>query len=508
MQKKWKHSLAGVALLLALGGLPASAAVINVSAGAVDNIENQNCSIIEAFRSANNDESIDACEQGSGPDIIVLPDNSTFTIDTPYVTDGENALPVITTEITIEGNGSTIERDLTGDDNFRIIEIDNPTINEELIVTINDTTITGGSFISGGNLFGAGIFNNDGTLFINDSFIINNIAGDNGGGIHSDHSEIGRLVISGSTISGNESGYAGGGIFIKSGSMTINNTTISGNTASNFGGGLYSEDSDSRIMGSTINNNRALDSSFGGGGIYNNAEEGDAIMSISNSTISNNSASYGGGISNFANSDLTATLILIYSTITGNTATENGGGILNRNFNEPESSAVFSLTTSIISGNSATTSNEISNTPDNQSINLSYGSNVLGHSGTSDANGFTNFTPEINDINATSDGTNTQLTNILDTTLSDNGGPTLTHNLVTGSPAVNNGENNVAVCPALDQRGLLRPFPAGAICDIGAVEFNAIAPPAEFGMCFMDELCGDGVDNNGNGFIDDEETCI
>src|SRR5690606_23632283 len=50
--------------------------------------------------------------------------------------------------------------------------------------------------------------------------------------------------------------------------------------------------------------------------------------------------------------------------------------------------------------------------------------------------------------------------------LADNGGDTLTHALLSGSPATDTG--GAAVCPATDQRGA--PRPQGAGCDIGAYE--------------------------------------
>ena len=49
--------------------------------------------------------------------------------------------------------------------------------------------------------------------------------------------------------------------------------------------------------------------------------------------------------------------------------------------------------------------------------------------------------------------------------LADNGGPTLTHALLAGSPAIDAA--NTAVCPITDQRGVAR----DAACDIGAFEF-------------------------------------
>ena len=52
--------------------------------------------------------------------------------------------------------------------------------------------------------------------------------------------------------------------------------------------------------------------------------------------------------------------------------------------------------------------------------------------------------------------------------LADNGGPTLTHALLAGSPAIDAADS--AACPATDQRGVTRP--QGAACDVGAYEYE------------------------------------
>jgi hypothetical protein len=56
--------------------------------------------------------------------------------------------------------------------------------------------------------------------------------------------------------------------------------------------------------------------------------------------------------------------------------------------------------------------------------------------------------------------------------LRDNGGPTKTHELLSGSPAIDAASND-AGCPPTDQRGLARP--TGAACDIGAYEVGDFA---------------------------------
>ncbi len=66
--------------------------------------------------------------------------------------------------------------------------------------------------------------------------------------------------------------------------------------------------------------------------------------------------------------------------------------------------------------------------------------------------------------------------------LQNNGGPTQTHALLKGSPAIDAGSSTspFAPCPAVDQRGFLRPM--GMECDIGAYEageiiFSGAIPP-------------------------------
>ena len=63
-------------------------------------------------------------------------------------------------------------------------------------------------------------------------------------------------------------------------------------------------------------------------------------------------------------------------------------------------------------------------------------------------------------------------------TLEDNGGPTFTHALLEGSPAIDAGDDSI--CSDTDQRDFLRPLFAGA-CDIGAYEFGALPPHFPYG---------------------------
>ncbi|MEX0726234.1 MAG: right-handed parallel beta-helix repeat-containing protein, partial [Planctomycetaceae bacterium] len=190
-----------------------------------------------------------------------------------------------------------------------------------------------------------------------------------------------------------------------------------------------------------------------GGGIFNWY----GTLTVTNSTIIGNSTTNtgntGGGLSNYGTTTITN------STISGNAAT-NGGGIYN--------SGTVTVANTIISGNSAGTGAEFRNFGTfNADAN-----NLFGHSGLTNADAFTGFTPGASDITATSDGTDpTALAGILNTSLAFNGGPTRTHALVVGSPAINAGDNTHAFGLTSDQRGT--PFVrAFGTVDIGAYEMQ------------------------------------
>jgi Ca2+-binding RTX toxin-like protein len=165
------------------------------------------------------------------------------------------------------------------------------------------------------------------------------------------------------------------------------------------------------------------------------------MVTLTNTTLSGNSATYGGGVYNHAFSSGTSVVTLARSLLSGNTA--------------PKGAEVYNFTATI-------TANDY---------------NLLGYNGLTNAQAFVNFTPSGSDLTATSDGTTPKaLSAILNTTLANNGGPTKTHNLVAGSPAI---DVFFTACPATDQRGFLRPVDGNgdtiATCDIGAVEFGS--PP-------------------------------
>ena len=100
LQRQLRMPLAGVALMLALGQTPGLAATIPVNA---------NCTLVNAITAANTDSATGGCPAGNGADTIVLPAGSTQTLTSVNnSTYGPTGLPVISSVITIAGQGSTI----------------------------------------------------------------------------------------------------------------------------------------------------------------------------------------------------------------------------------------------------------------------------------------------------------------------------------------------------------------------------------------------------------------
>jgi hypothetical protein len=434
LQRKCKQSLAGIALLLALGQGPALAATINVNG--------TTCTLVNAITAANNNTATGGCTAGLGADTIVLPANSTQTLTTVNNTFAvATGLPVIRSDIIIAGNNSTITRAASAPE-FRILAVGDPGN-----LTLRRTTITGGSVTdvvgvafsgSGGGILHVG---SNTTLTLTTSTISGNFASNSGGGIaiNGDLSAS-KLVLTNSTVSGN-SAQDGGGIDISYTNASLDNSTISGNTASSGGGGVTNYRETVILTNSTISGNEAQD----GGGALN----GFGKMFFVNSTISGNRAnSKGGGVysSGLLTGGLRSDSVFNRTLIAGNTATV------------PDGVEVYQLSGGVVTANNFNLFGDRGSTT----------AQALGGSGVILFGG--------SDITATSNGTDpTNLEDILNTTLANNGGPTLTHALPATSPAVD-AVTNVNTCPppAQDQRGITRPQDGngdgGVACDIGSYE--------------------------------------
>jgi predicted outer membrane repeat protein len=288
-------------------------------------------------------------------------------------------------------------------------------------LTLINSTVSGNS-TAGYARDGGGIFS-AGTLTLTNSTVSDNFSGLYGGGIYS----AGTLTLTNSTVSGNLAHYHAGGIAIRGGTATLTNSTVSDNAASTYGGGIENLFSALTLVNSTVSGNFAA---YGAG--IRNSNGG--LLTLTNTTVSGNYGGYSGrsaGIAEYSANPLT----LINSTVT-----ENGSGIWQR-------------------GNPAEITNSIIASNGNRNCNEPLASN--GHNLSDDTSCFA------------AAGTDLVAPAQLGA-LADNGGPTLTHLPLSGSPAIDAGDNTN--CPTTDQRGAPRPVdgddpPDGfADCDIGAVE--------------------------------------
>jgi CSLREA domain-containing protein len=228
---------------------------------------------------------------------------------------------------TLNVASSTISGNSAGDDGGGIFTSSGS-------VSVTSSTISGNS--AGGD--GGGIYTFYGSVSVTGSTISGNSAGRAGGGIYTYN---GSVSVTGSTISGNSAGGAGGGIRTYSGPVSVTGSTISGNSADAYGGGIYSNSGSVNVNRSTISGNSARDN---GGGIQ--TVSGAAI--VTSSTISGNSAGRAGGGIRTSSGSVSVT----GSTISGNSA-DGGGGIAAFNFFAGFYHPLVSITSSTISGNSA-----------------------------------------------------------------------------------------------------------------------------------------------------------
>ncbi len=299
--------------------------------------------------------------------------------------------------------------------------------------------------------------NSDGMFNIGDAFpgaaslaVVNsNVSDNNNGGINNIANGGSGGSATATIVSTTVSGNSAGGVFISAGQgsaeVTIANSTISGN--STYGGikavnffPLSAAAANLSVANSTISGNSAGDS---GGGIYA-SDLGD--FTIVNSTISGNSAgTSGGGIYNFASS-----LNVANSTITGNSA-GSGGGIYN-------------------DGQFGVSAVEISNTILNVGA---LGANIFNNLGTITSHGY-NLSSDDGGGYLTGPGDQINTDPLLGP-LQNNGGPTFTHALLPGSPAIDAGDPNFTPPPFNDQRGC--PFDRAFNGRIDMGSFETQPPP-------------------------------
>ncbi|MCP4202858.1 MAG: hypothetical protein GY769_13120 [bacterium] len=229
------------------------------------------------------------------------------------------------------------------------------------------------------------------------------------------------------------------------GSLALDTTTVSNGVADGVlkGGGVYSYGGTLLLTNSTLSDNLSVL----GGGIYNS---GGGTVTLTDTTLSGNTAGFGGGVYNSGDGTLNVT----NSTLSRNAAGFGGGGLFSfvgttttlTNSTLARNSAGFGG--GLYAGSAATLTNSLIG----QSLS---GSNCAGL--VTDNGG--------NLADDTTCGSIPSNLTGLNPSLSDNGGPTMTHALLDGSNAIDVG--SAPACPPNDQRGAARVN----ACDIGSYEF-------------------------------------
>ena len=434
--------------LLAAFAIPASATTLTVDStgdGLADATHCTNgtvgdCTLRDALLAATSGDTITFDASATGA-ITLTQGELAFSSAVSIVGPGASSLSV-------DGNGLSrvfnVSSGITGD------------------VAISGLTVTGGALSSGSDA-GAGLeFRNQGNAVVDGVVVVANVnSNGTSGGI--DFQNIGDASVTNSVISGNTAGTAAGlGFFNYSGTATLDSSTVDGNTATA--------------------------TADGGVSVY-----GPNSFTMRNSTISGNSAATFAGAFSVAAS---SSSYIYNSTIANNTAGVGGAIVIRQ-------SAVMKIVMSTISGNSSTDSAPVGNyvaaggiAADHSSQEYLYGVILSGNTSVFDSTisdmGFANLgsTLGLVDTHHSVLGNVTGMTlyaeaNVYSTdpglaALADNGGPTKTMALLSGSVAIDAGPDPVPSFTGnqYDQRGAGYARITGSSSDIGAFEFGSGPVPS------------------------------
>jgi hypothetical protein len=404
---------------------------------------------------------------------------------------------VVDKNLTIVGPGPA-RGGISGESMFRVLSVAPGAVAEIRALTIENGQV--GFGVRGGGILvdhatltlrdaillgnqadtGSGIYSNGTLTVVNTEFSFNGQSGAQGAGIYS----IGALTVTDSRFFNNDAAYGfGGAVHVESGTARIIRSRFQNNRA-DTGGAVYVSSGQATVLDSTFADNRVGKGS--GGAIHNHG-----AVAIVHSTLSHNLTDYdrGEGAGVYSLGSLT----MVDSTVSGNQAQNGGVGggvvIAGGTANIADSTIVLNtgsggvvqtagtvvLANTIVAGNTDT--------------------DIVGTVGTADNNLI---------------GGN--LASIVDPTLADNGGPTMTHALVANGPAIDAGDNAKLPADSLDldgdgnttepipfdQRGRGFPRVLNGIVDIGAIELGCVPisiaplPNGSAGFSYSQQLNASG----------------
>ncbi len=471
-----------------------SAATITVDSIADDPgpIGPDECRLRSAVVAANSDSPQQGCEAGNGDDSIIFDGLASATI---ILEQGEI---VVSSGVSVDGDTSGNNITISGNDESRILNI---TGDETPSVSLSNLTLTAGS--AAGDFGGAIRLN--GLLDVSDS-TISQSAAEAGGAIFVSYQS--TATLSDSTISNNRASGDSGGAIFSLGELHIGSTTLTENEAYGDGGAIFASSflaypASAEIIDSTFLFNTAGTGGGGNGGAI--ASDG-VPVTITGTRFSNNAGEAVGGI-NFADkpaplsirdttmTDTTGGVIASYdqTTIADSTISGNRGGrqTIRTRYD-------LTLINTTLSDNVATRGTlnayqlDIRNSTllDNAPValyftpDLELRNTVVAGSETADCNDseidvFLDINNFIGDGTCPGVDSNRQQGDPMLGPLQDNGGTTMTHTPLPGSPLTDGGDSGS--CADFDQTGTPRPIDGNgdalADCDIGAVEFIDVFPP-------------------------------
>jgi Ca2+-binding RTX toxin-like protein len=271
-----------------------------------------------------------------------------------------------------------------------------------------------------------------------------------------------HAVLDGLTLKNGAAASGNGGAIDNAGTLTVSNSTLCNNAATN-GGAVYNENGASvTLSADAVVNNSAV---TGGGGLRN----GSGSMTLSNTTVSGNSAASAGGLLNDG-----GTLSVTGSTVARNTATANGG--INNNGGQ------LTLLNCIVACNAG------GDVTGAVAAASSYNLIATGTGMTGIANG----DAQHNLVGTAANPLDPRLTALVN-----DGGPSPTLALLSGSPALGAGAAVTGI--TTDQRGL----PRTASTDIGAFQTQpaasfAVTAPATVIASVPFSVTVNAKDQNGN----------
>jgi len=325
--------------------------------------------------------------------------------------------------------------------------------------SIIDSQLTGNTGETAGAIFFSAQWASEASLLIDGSTISGNTSasGTHGAVYVQPHNDIQpyQVTVRDSFVSDN----TGGGLNLW-GHTLIERSRISGNVGTGWGGGMYHY--------GNVGSLEIVDSRFDS----NEGESGGGLAALSLSTIIRNSlfvsniaTGQGGGL--FISPTHNGTAIITNTTITGNRAGTNGGGL---------QVARTTIANSTIVHNVADTSDHggfrggglYSATYSGQENEVRIYSSIVAHNTRTNAA----IDDQIGGSEPTDSSHNLIGGDPMLAPLADYGGPTHTYALLAGSPAIDAGANPQNL--GTDARGKARVF--GSAADAGAFEFNG--PPS------------------------------